>query len=175
MNLYFRLFALAIKLLFSKKHNPLAPATCHFRVWPTDLDLNMHVNNGRYLTLMDLGRTDLMCKAGLFKTAFKKKWMPVLGKATIQYIRSLRCFQKFSITTQVVYWDEKWIYLEQKFYLQDKVVASAFVQALFLQKRNKITPQEVMASFDQQLTKPLPPAAILPWLDEEQTSTKRAA
>ena len=30
------------------------------RVWPNDLDTNAHMNNGRYLTLMDLGRFDLM-------------------------------------------------------------------------------------------------------------------
>ena len=33
-----------------------------FRVWPTDLDLSLHMNNGRYLTIMDIGRLDFMVR-----------------------------------------------------------------------------------------------------------------
>ena len=43
------------------------------RVWPNDLDTNAHMNNGRYLTLMDLGRFDLMTQCGLVGTVLKKK------------------------------------------------------------------------------------------------------
>lgn len=32
-----------------------------FRVWPHDLDLSVHMNNGRYLTLMDLGVSTPCC------------------------------------------------------------------------------------------------------------------
>jgi hypothetical protein len=35
-----------------------------FRVLPGDLDVNVHLNNGRYLALMDLGRFDLLIRAG---------------------------------------------------------------------------------------------------------------
>jgi acyl-CoA thioesterase FadM len=41
----------------------LGESVVRFRVWPGDLDFNLHMNNGRYLTLMGLGRLDLMARA----------------------------------------------------------------------------------------------------------------
>ena len=38
-----------------------------FRVLPGDLDVNVHLNNGRYLALMDLGRFDLLIRGGLLR------------------------------------------------------------------------------------------------------------
>lgn len=164
MNLYFRLIGLLIKLLFAKRQHPLEVCEQTFRVWPNDLDLNMHVNNGRYLTIMDLGRCDLMGKVGLMKPAYKKRWLPVLGGAQIYFIRSLKPFQKFKLTTQVVYWDEKWIYLEQQFYYKDKLMASAYVKALFLCKGHKIHPQEVLDEIEHDLVCPQPPKKLLQWI-----------
>ncbi len=87
MNLYIRLFALWIRLFFSKKQHPLELTARFFRVWPNDLDFNFHMNNGRYLTIMDLGRFDLMGKTKLWKLALKRGWMPVLGSAKIRFFR----------------------------------------------------------------------------------------
>ena len=39
---------------------PLEEATIGLRVWPNDLDLNMHVNSGRYLSFMDIGRVEIL-------------------------------------------------------------------------------------------------------------------
>ena len=42
-----------------------------FRVWPHDLDTSLHMNNGRYWTLMDLGRADLMIRSGLWPSILR--------------------------------------------------------------------------------------------------------
>ena len=56
MNLYFRLL---IRLWMTWiKPRPLGlldTSELPGRVWPMDLDTNLHMNNGRYLSLMDLG------------------------------------------------------------------------------------------------------------------------
>ena len=58
MNLLLRLFW----ILFQRRKQPQCGAfdtlRVRSRVFPNDLDLNMHVNNGRYLTFADLGRVD---------------------------------------------------------------------------------------------------------------------
>ena len=51
------------------------------RVWPNDLDTNAHMNNGRYLTLMDLGRFDLMTQCGLVGVVLRQRWFPIAGFA----------------------------------------------------------------------------------------------
>ena len=44
------------------------------RVLPNDLDTNLHLNNGRYLTLMDLGRVDLMLRMGVMGELRRRRW-----------------------------------------------------------------------------------------------------
>ena len=64
MNLLLRLAL----VLFQGRRGPrlglLDTGSLHMRVWPTDLDVLMHMNNGRYLSLMDLGRVDLLVRSG---------------------------------------------------------------------------------------------------------------
>ncbi len=157
MNLYFRLISLLLKLMFHKRQAPLEVTSRAFRVWPFDCDINFHMNNGRYLTLMDLGRIDLMAKVGLLKPALKRGWMPVVGKIHMHYYKSLDPFQKFHIDSRVVYWDEKWIYLEQCFRVKDTVVAKGMVQALFLKGKDKVHPNDVINALDKAIEKPKAP------------------
>ena len=56
MNLYFRLILVFIKSLFAGKRNPLEASVVHFRVWPLDCDVNLHLTNSRYFAFADLGK-----------------------------------------------------------------------------------------------------------------------
>ena len=145
MNLLFRLITLCISYIFERrKIAPLDISELHFRVWPTDLDANIHMNNGRYLSIMDLGRLDLIVRMGIMKTVLKEKWMPVLSAATIRYHLPLHPFQKFSLQSRVIWWDEKWFYMEQRFIVSGgktdgAVAAIAFVKGSFYRKRQRRT------------------------------------
>ena len=88
MNLILRLIKVLVAALFGQRLGVLDSSILTFRVWPNDLDINLHMNNGRYLTIMDLGRADLMIRCGLGKVILKRRWMPVLGAVTIQYVYS---------------------------------------------------------------------------------------
>ena len=99
--------------------------------FPNDLDLNFHVNNGRYLTLMDLGRYDLIVKTGLFAPMRQAGWFPVLASAQIRFRRSLGAFQRFRLTTQIIYWDEKWFYIEHRIERRGELYARGLVKGLF--------------------------------------------
>ena len=67
MNLYLRFLILILKRIrVSEKIDVFDTCRTEFWVQPLDLDLNLHMNNGRYLSIMDLGRFDLMLKAGVF-------------------------------------------------------------------------------------------------------------
>ncbi|HBU98209.1 MAG TPA: thioesterase, partial [Thalassospira lucentensis] len=56
MNLIFRLIRVLILSLVRSRLDPLDPSVLHFRAWPFDLDINVHMTNSRYFALMDLGR-----------------------------------------------------------------------------------------------------------------------
>lgn len=125
------------------------------RVWPGDLDLNLHMNNGRYLTLMDLGRYDLMARNGLWKLVQRQRWMPLVGEARVVFRRSLRLFQEFTIRTRVVAWDAKWFYLEQTFERNDDLVAIGRVKALFRSKGKNVAPERIVTELGH--SEPSPP------------------
>lgn len=74
MNLIFRLAKVLITAFFRDRLSLLDESVLEFRVLPTDLDVNLHMNNARYLSVMDLGRLDLLVRAGLFATLVWRHW-----------------------------------------------------------------------------------------------------
>ena len=107
MNLIFRLAWLALTARFRRHVDLLGPALTPFRVLPTDCDVLLHVNNGVYLSLMDLGRVDLMLRSGMFARLRARGWYPVVAGQSIQYFKSLNPFERFTIETRIVGWDER--------------------------------------------------------------------
>ena len=80
-----------------------------------DLDVNGHMNNGRYLTLMDLGRLDIVVRSGLWRAVLKNGWTPVASTVTIRFSRELPPFQSFRLETRIACWDDKLVVMEQTF------------------------------------------------------------
>ncbi|WP_313399168.1 thioesterase family protein [Stenotrophomonas sp.] len=115
MNLWFRLLHLLICSLFRPRLTALADVSrLQFRVLPNDLDLNMHMTNGRYWTIFDLGRLDLVLRTGLARVAMRSKWAPIAGAGTIQFRRELKPFQRFTLETRMIGWVGGRILMEQR-------------------------------------------------------------
>ncbi|HXC59222.1 MAG TPA: acyl-CoA thioesterase [Steroidobacteraceae bacterium] len=146
MNLLLRLLWLFIASRMRSAVSPLGPCRTPFRVWPTDLDVLRHVNNGIYLSIMDLARVDLMMRSGFAAKVKRQGWFPVVVAETIQFRRSLMLFQRFDIETRVIGWDDKAIIVEQQFFCRGESVAHALVRARFLSRRGgSVTPRELVA------------------------------
>lgn len=145
MNLLLRLAWLLLTVKFRSRLGMLDDSVRRFIVWPNDLDLNLHMNNGRYLTVMDLGRFDLTFRTGLGRLLFKRRWRPVVGGVRITYRRSLDPFQRYELHTRLHAWDAKWVYLEQRFIRNGQVHAEAMVKAIFLGPSGSV-PSEVVGA-----------------------------
>lgn len=136
MNLYLRMLWLAlVHALRLRRRTSLWDAVeTPFRVWPTDLDVLGHMNNGRYLTIMDLARVDLMMRAGFWRTLRERGWYPVVAGQTITYRRSLLPLRRFVVRTEVLGTEGEWIYLRQTFLSGGRLSAEAVVRARFLKR-----------------------------------------
>ena len=136
MNLLFRLILVLFSGFMSKTRTSIMDVhSVWFRVLPNDLDTNLHMNNGRYLTIMDLGRVDALIRSGLIKKVISEKWMPVIAGVSMIYRRSLSPFERYRLETHLIGWDEKWVYMEQVFIRQnDDVAVRGYVKATFLKK-----------------------------------------
>lgn len=104
------------------------------RVVPGDLDVLNHVNNGVYLSLMDLGRMDLMIRSGMWQRMRERGWYPVAASATVTYRRSLQPWQRYTLETRMIGFDEKALYVEQRFVVEGEVFAVGHMRARFLKK-----------------------------------------
>ncbi len=149
MNLFVRL---AWLLLLGRRRAPcppLGPCRTPFRVLPTDLDVLRHVNNGVYLSILDLARVDYMTRAGVLPGVRANGWYPVVVAETITFRRSLRLWQRFEVETVVLGWDEKTFYLHQRFLRAGEPVAEAVVRARFLARTGgSVSPPQVVALMD---------------------------
>lgn len=143
MNLYYRLIMVIIGLLYRPKLNsPLQESHLPMRVWPNDLDCNRHMNNGRYLTVMDLGRLDLIFRSGLYRAAKAGHWIPILSVAGIRFRMELKFWQAYTLQTRILGWDDQWFTIEQRFFIKggDKdgaTAAIALVRGAFYNRDEK--------------------------------------
>ncbi len=166
MNLYFRLLWLLLTAWQRPKLQLLDDSVTEFRVLPNDLDTNLHMNNGRYLTIMDLGRTDMILRLDFLKTMLKRRWYPVVGYACMHFRRSLDPFQKYQLHTRIIGWDEKWFYMEQRFRIGDKVVAIGRLRGLFMCGRDKVSSTELIEALGYgEHASPEMPAGFERWFD----------
>ncbi len=154
MNLYLRLLIIIFMGKWRKPMQPLDTSILNLHVLLNDLDLNWHMNNGRFLTIMDLGRMDLLKRTGTLDMAIKNKWMPIVGNATIDFKRPLKLWQKYELHTRISGWDDKWIYLEQTFFSRDKLIAKGHIKGLLRGKDGNIPPQSIMETIQPGITSP---------------------
>lgn len=134
MNLILRLLWLRLR---ARARGPLSVwdvARTPFRVLPTDLDLLLHMNNGKYLSILDVGRLDLLLRSGLWQVLTDRGWYPVVAGQTISYRRSLRLGQRFEVHTRVLGFDDRWGYIEQTFVVGTTIHAQAIVRTRFLKR-----------------------------------------
>lgn len=169
MSFFLRLIKIAIIALFTQRRRLLDTSVIHLRVWPNDLDLNVHMNNGRYLSLMDLGRVDVMFHSGAFRLWFKQGWQPLVAWSCCRHFKPLNLFQGFEIRTRILGWDEKWIYFEQRFTRGGQLHALAAVKALMAGNRRLISTEELFdATGHAQRQSPPLPDWVHSWLKAER-------
>jgi acyl-CoA thioesterase FadM len=168
MNLVIRLLRILIWGLFGRRLDPLGRSIVAFRVWPNDLDINIHMNNGRYLSIMDLGRLDLMLRSGFLRTMLKRRWGAVLGSVTIRYRRPLLPFQRYDLVTRILGWDEKWVFIEQQFVRDGQVCAVGYSKAILMAAGKPLPMAGVLAALGYTYPSPRLPDGIHSWLDAER-------
>lgn len=144
MNLIFRLILQLITSRFRPQQSVLDTAVLRMRVWPTDMDINLHLTNSRYLALMDLGRVELMLRSGMVGKVLKRRWLPVVSTASLRFRRELGPFERFTLHTRLLGWDEKWFYMEQRFETTRGVAAIGVVKGLFRGPKGNVPSQELV-------------------------------
>jgi acyl-CoA thioesterase FadM len=136
-------------------------ARLRLRVMPADLDFLGHMNNGVYLSAMDLGRLDLLVRAGVWATFRRLGYYPVVANESISFRRSLQPWQRYVLETRIVGYDARAVYVEQRFVVDGEVFARAYVRGRFLKKSGGTVTMAELSDAVGVDTTALPPAEWL--------------
>lgn len=133
------------------------------RVLPTDIDVNFHMNNARYLSVMDYARMHLLARTRLLERILRSRWQPLVGAAWVTYRRSLPLFSTYTLASRMVCWDEKWFYIEQTFSQRDGLAAVGWIKGVLRDASGIVDPQRVINSVAPGIVSPPMPEAIAQW------------
>jgi len=153
--------------LFGPSHLP-------FRVLPGDLDYNMHMNNARYLALMDVGRVDLILRTGLWRAMWRHRWSAVLAGSLVRYRRSLKPFQRLELQSRLIGWDEKWFYIEHRIEAGGVLACQAIVRGAFLGTDGLVLPAVLANAVGYAGASPTLPSWAQPWRDADRALERGA-
>ena len=121
----------------------------NLRVLPQDIDLFMELNNGRYVTLLDLGRFGYGANVKISKFLKANKWSLTIVGTYNEYRFRLRLFQKFTLKTKIFGYDEKWFYFFQKAERNNKTHMASVVKFAFTSKNGIVLPKEVIKAMGE--------------------------
>jgi len=144
---WLRLIRIILTLFGRPRVDFLAVTRIRLRVWPNDLDFNLHVNNGRYLSLADIGRMHWFVRTGVMEIARKQRAFPVVGDAIAKFRRELKAFESFDIETRMLGWDSKWGFLEHRFLRNGRVIGVVAVRGVFKGTDGPVDPGIFLAEF----------------------------
>ncbi len=137
-------------------------------VLPSDLDFNLHVNNGRYLTLADLGRIDWFLRTGMLQSGIKHRWRPIIATAAVRFSRSLKPWQRYELRTNLLCWGDKWAFMEHRFFARnrqgiEKLFATVAIKGAFQGREGVVTPTQMMRALGADVASPPQPQWITDW------------
>jgi acyl-CoA thioesterase FadM len=143
------------------------------RVWPNDIDFNLHMNNALYLSMMDFGRIHLLARTRILSHVISSRWTPLVGAVWMTYRRSLPLFARFTLSSRMVCWDERWFYIEQTFTTDAGLAAVGWVKGALRSPAGIVEPQEVLEAVSPGAVSPPMPDSISAWneLTKEKLQT----
>lgn len=141
----------------------------HHRCWPQDIDGFLEMNNGRILTILDLGRTILARRVGLLKALSDNRWGLTMAGVSVRYRRRIKPFVKFRVVSRAVGWDDKFFYLDQSIWIGDACAAQALYRSAVTDKKGIVKPERVFATMGFDEPSPALPPWIQNWIDAEAT------
>lgn len=165
---------LGLELCRNRKRSKLTLNDAHItaiRVWPWDIDVFMELNNGRVLTLMDLGRFGYLQRIGIPNLMKENGWWGTVAGSTIRYRRRMTVFQKLELRTRTVGWDDRFIYYEQAFWRGDECCAHAVIRIAVTGGNGIVPTSEIAAAFDFPVESPPLPEWIRSWIEAENNRT----
>lgn len=163
MNLWLRLLLTLLAARWRPRASVFDTTVLPLRALPNDLDVNGHVNNGRYLTLADLARVDFVLRTGTARVALRHRARPIVGDAVAKFRREIGPLRRFDIHTRLLGWDERWTFMEHRFVVDSRVAGSVVIRGLFRAPSGPLSPQVFVDALGIEAPRPRLPDWVRDW------------
>ena len=111
---------------------------------PWDLDVFWELNNGRTLTLYDLGRIPLGHRVGLIGALKRRGWGLTVAGSTVRYRRRIVAFERITMRSRGLGWDDRFFYIEQSMWKDDGECAGhVLIRSAATSKKGIVPPPDV--------------------------------
>ncbi len=141
----------------------------HHICWPWDLDLWLELNNGRTLTLYDLGRLPLGRRTGVERVLREKRWGLTVAGSTIRYRRRVTVFSRLVMHTHCVGWDDRFLYMVQSMWRGEECTSHALIRSAVVGKAGIVPPAELAMALNAAPESPKLPDWVQAWVAAEAT------
>ena len=158
--------------LNARKLPPLAALEAHVsyhRCWPHDVDQYLEMNNGRILSILDIGRTGLAVRVGLIAALREHRWGLTMAGNSVRYRKRIRPFVKFRNVSRCVGWDHRFFYLEHSLWIGQDCAVQALFRSAVTDKNGIVPPAQVFAAVGHDGVSPMLPAWVQAWIDADNT------
>jgi acyl-CoA thioesterase FadM len=141
----------------------------HHRCWPWDLDLWRELNNGRTLTLYDLGRIPLTIRLRLPPVLARHGWGMTVAGATVRYRRRVRAFQRVEMRSRLLGWDAHFLYIEQAMWRGGEALNHVLLRQAVTGPEGIVPPARLVAALGGPDASPALPDWVVAWIAADAT------
>jgi acyl-CoA thioesterase FadM len=131
---------------------------------PWDLDMFAEMNNGRVLTLYDLGRIDHAHRIGLIGLLKPNRWGFAVGGASVRYRRRVRAFDRLTLRTHCVGRDDRWFYMHQAMERGGEAVSAGLMRVCCTDRDGIVSTDRVVAALGYPAWAPPLPGWVQAWV-----------
>ncbi len=135
--------------------------------WPWDLDPWAELNNGRTLTLYDLGRIPLAIRSGLAGLVRREGWGLTVAGQTTRYRRRVTMFDRLTMRTRMIGFDARFFYIEQSMWKAGDCTSQIVLRMAVTSKAGIMPPAQVMAAGGFPAASPALPPWVGAWIAAE--------
>jgi acyl-CoA thioesterase FadM len=132
--------------------------------WPWDLDLWNELNNGRTLTLYDLGRLPLARRTGLDKILRKHGWGITVAGNTTRYRRRVQAFDRLDMVSRCIGWDARFVYMEQSMWKGADCTSQMIIRSAIVGKSGIVPPKDLVTAMGHPIESPSLPDWVQAWI-----------
>ena len=168
MNLYLRLVLTLLRAWRMRRLEVGQTLERRFRVLPNDIDINGHMNNGRYLTMIDLMIIEYFVRVGFAGVIFKNGWRQMSGGSFITYRRGLKPFQSYTLRYRIDACDRHWNFMRFEFLDGAKLCAAGYMKGAVVGKSGFVPNEQSYAAAGMAVYDAAMPGAVTHWIAAEE-------